>query len=50
MASLREDIAGTIVREPPPYPRYFVVAAKIIHKDLSGKSQTDSVPWTHYYS
>merc|ERR1719447_2021865 len=21
MASLREDIAGTIVREPPPYPR-----------------------------
>ena len=23
MASLREDIAGSIVREPPPYPRYF---------------------------
>ena len=21
MASLREDIAGSIVREPPPYPR-----------------------------
>ena len=24
MASLREDIAGSIVREPPPYPRYSV--------------------------
>ena len=50
MASLREDIAGSIVREPPPYPRYSVdtwwcvLPPKII-EELSGKIQRDSVLW-----
>ena len=38
MASLREDIAGTIVREPPPYPRYFVVAVEIIQEFIRQES------------
>ena len=38
MASLREDIAGTIVREPPPYPRYFGAAAKIIQEFIRQES------------
>ena len=38
MASLREDIAGTIVREPPPYPRYFGAAAKIIQTFIRQES------------
>ena len=29
MASLREDIAGSIVREPPPYPRYSIDTVQI---------------------
>ena len=38
MASLRENIAGTIVREPPPYPRYFVAAVEIVQEFIRQES------------